>query len=470
MKKRIGIVLFLLAFTLCFGQIQDLRQILESVKEKNPDYVSAVISAQTAFAEVQADRREKIFSGSVTAQGGVQGTAFSDPVITPAAGAGINAGFQAPAGAKIQAGSDYSVSFGENIKTDNLGISASASIPVFVNGKFIDQSLTEAAVFVSIEAPYVQAKTAAEKRQLSVLDAVLRLALDAESLSRKLQLAQRRLVLAEKEAEIAKIQWESGNTGFSVFDSAQKACDEVRISVQELQYLFNLYSVRLSSATGIEGIDISGLTVPPHIGPEELRKISGTPSDIQLSELQVTAARMNSVLTGAQYAPVLSLSGRAGFPNTFVKTDGLNSDPSWSASLSVSIPLPAGAQKLRKEAALLKQEAAVQEELSARQNSTQQGQSLMDEYETSCERERLRSQILAQTKTRYKEVERAYETETATALDKDRAFLSVLEAESALKDEGISRFKAALSVYTYFGMNPEDLFGIKHTGETHEER
>lgn len=455
LKKIVGLVVFFLVLGFCIGQSPGLKEIIDSVKDKNPDYLSAVISSQTALSELQADRKEKVFSGSVTAQGGVQGSSFTEPSVTPGAGAGINAGFQAPAGAKIQAGSDYSVSFGENVRTDMLGLTASASIPVFVNGKFIDPSLTEAANFVTIEAPYVQAKTAAEKMKLSVLDAVIKLALDAESLSRKLNLAQKRLLLAEKEAEVARIQWESGNTGFFVFDQAQKTCDELRISVQEIQYIVNSYNARLAAATGIADLDLSGIVIPSQIEPAEMRKISGTPSDVQLSELQVTAAKMNSILSGAQYAPVLSLSGRAGFPNTFVKTDGLSSDPSWSASLSVSIPLPTGAKKLRKEAALLKQEAAVQEELSAQQNSVQQGQNLQDDYATSCERELLRSQILAQTKSRYKEVERAFETETATALDKDRAALSVLEAESALKDEGIARFKAALSLCAYFGIDPE---------------
>ncbi len=460
MKKSFSVIFLLLTIMMCFAGTVDLKQIIDSVKNKNPDYVSAVLSAQTALADVQADRKEKVFSGSVSADGGVQGSAGSDPIVKPVAGSSITAGIQAPAGAKIQAGADYSISLGDNLKTDNLGITASASVPVFVNGKFIDSSLTEAANFVSIEAPYEQAHSAAEKRRLSVADAVLRLALDAESLSRKLNLAQKRLVLAEKEAEIARIQWESGNAGFSVFDKAQKACDEGRISVQELQNLCNAYTVRLSAATGIDTIDLSDIVVPEQESIEEMRKITGVPSELQQAELQLKAAQMSSILTGVQYAPVLSVSGRAAFPNSFIKTDGLTSDPSWSASISVSIPLPTGAAKLRKESALLKQEAAEQEKMSVMQNSSQQAQNLLDDYETACDRETLRSQILMQTKSRYKEVERAFETETATLIDKEAAMLSVLEAESALRDEGITRFKAALSLYLYFGIDPENLVSL----------
>lgn len=461
MKKCFIIISCFLLISLGFAESPDIKGILESVKTRHPDYVSALLSAQAAQDSAQADRKEKVFSGSVSADGGVKGITGTESVVTPTAGSSVQAGLQAPAGARIQAGADYSVSFGEQLKTDNLGVSAAASIPVFVNGKFIDSSLTEAANFISIESPYVQAKTAAEQKQRSVIDAVIRLIFDTQTLSRKLLLAQRRLLLAEKEAEIARIQWESGNAGFSVYDKAQKVCDEARISVNELQNMCNAYVLSLSIAAGIENIDLSGISVPPQLSAGELQNLLGTPADLQISELQVKVSQMNTILAGAQYAPVLSVSMRAAFPNTFVKTEGLDSEPSWSASLSISIPLPAGVDKLRLESARLRQEAAVQEELSVRQNSRQQRQSLMNDYETACERELLREQILTQTRSRYKEVERAYETETATALDKERALLSVLEAESALQDEGISRFKAALSLYAYAGLDPENLINIK---------
>lgn len=456
MKRSACMICFVMIFSLCTAQSYTLKDFLNLVKEKNPDYIRALLSAQTAASEYKADRIEKVFSGSLTAQGGLQASDFSTSSVTSAAGAGLRSGFQAPAGIKIQADSDYSVLL-DDVKTDILSLSASVSVPIFVNGKLIDTSLTEAANYVSVESPYVQALTAAEQAKLSVLDTVLKLALDTESLSRKLILAQKRLSLAEQEAVIAKIQWESGNIGFSDFDKAQKNCDELTILLQETQYFYNSSLERLSAAVGISALDVMSLTVPSQIIPAEMRKLSGTAVDIQLSEVKVTTAKMNSTLTGSQYAPVLSVSGKAAFPNTFVKSEGINPDPSWSASVSVTIPLPTGVQKLREKSALLRQEEAEKEALSVRQNAIQQGQSLQDNYATLCEREQLRSQILMQTKLRYKEVERAYETETATAVDIHRALLSVLEAESALKDEGIARFKAALTLYAYYGIDPEDL-------------
>lgn len=214
-------ICFVMIFSLCTAQSYTLKDFLNLVKEKNPDYIRALLSAQTAASEYKADRIEKVFSGSLTAQGGLQASDFSTSSVTSAAGAGLRSGFQAPAGIKIQADSDYSVLL-DDVKTDILSLSASVSVPIFVNGKLIDTSLTEAANYVSVESPYVQALTAAEQAKLSVLDTVLKLALDTESLSRKLILAQKRLSLAEQEAVIAKIQWESGNIGFSDFDKAQK--------------------------------------------------------------------------------------------------------------------------------------------------------------------------------------------------------------------------------------------------------
>ncbi len=461
MKKCTAVIIAAFVSALTFAQSPSLIEYVESVKKNNPDYKNAVLQSQKADITAQANRKEKVLSGSIGAQGGIQGTSSANSGLTPLAGTSVTAEIQAPAGAKIQAGADYSLSLSDALKSDSIGISATASIPVFVNGKFIDASLTEAADFVAIEAPYVSAKTAAEKQRLAVLDAVIRLALDTESMERKLVLAQKRLELAEKEAQIARIQWESGNTGFSVFDKTQKLCDEAKISVQEIHNGLTVYKAKLAFASGRESADVSGLTVPPPLDSETVRRISGISAEVYQAELQVKIAGMNIIVTGAQYAPVLSLSGRAGFPDTFAKTEGLTQSPTWSAALSISIPFPTGVEKLRKEAARLSYEASVEEEISAKQNDAQQIQSMYAEYEMACDRENLRAQMLSQAQTRLKEAERAYETETATALDKERAMLSVLEAESSLKDESITRFKSSLLLYTYFGMDPSELLSIK---------
>jgi outer membrane protein TolC len=352
--------------------------------------------------------------------------------------------------------------------TDTVGVSAALAVPIFVNGKFIDTRLESAYTYTATEQAYLVGQASAYARQAGIIDSLLRLSLDTAAVSRNLELARIRADLAEKNAAIARVNWELGHINFSTLDREEKAVYEARLAVRELENSTKQLVSQLAAATGMEADSVhpEAICVPDSLLDTTSDRFSGYSIDVQLAEYTTKAAQMNSILSAVSYAPSLGISGSCSLPGPAALMNGTSGTPAWQATVAVTIPFLTEAGKAGKEAADLRLSAACQDELVAKQQFALKKEALFDAYAAATEREAFRKQIVVQTENRLKEVEYAYKTETATALDVEQARLSVLEARAALEDDRSARFKTELDICSYFSYNPAELLDTISVHET----
>jgi len=155
------------------------------------------------------------------------------------------------------------------------------------------------------------------------------------------------------------------------------------------------------------------------------------------------------------------LAANCSLPGPETKKKSVYSDGEWTASATMTIPLPTGFSSARKKAANARLSAARQNENAARENFSDTMDSALDALTTAVAREQLQEQLLSQTSARLKEVLSALESQTVTTLDAERAQLSVDEAKGSLEDDRSARFKAELDIYQLCGLDPLELLKVR---------
>lgn len=462
MSKQVCSFIILFLCVVCeFFAVEkpDLRALGEAAIAANPDSLRAAEELKAAEAEADAARTERLLSGKLSVDATGNGNTSGEPEPGTAYGFETSANMVAPAGSKVSLGAEYKISVEDSVKTDSARFSAGVSVPVFVNGRLVDSRLGRAAEISAISAPLDSARAAAAEKRRNTVDSAFRLALDAASADRSRSLAERRVVIAEKETVIARVKCQLGSLSFSELAKIEKAADEGRLAALEAGYLREKKLRLLCASTGYaeSDIELGALNVPASFRlPDPLPDTAASPESIRASRAR-ESAQMARLLAGAENAPSFGLSAAGTLPGPVSRTKESVPDGQWSATASVSVPLPTGVSSSRKKAADARLSAAFQGEAAALQDSSLSVESAQNAYREALARERLREQILEQTRARHREVLLALESRTATNLDAERAELSVDEALAALEDDRSARFKAALDIYALCGLDPLEL-------------
>ncbi len=438
----------------------DLRAIADAAVEHDPSSLGATHNLRAAESDAIAERARRRFDGTVSPRASLnlnieepydQGTSLGGEVSATTTG---------NAGSQIKVGADYGMTMVDSGIKDTAKLSAGVSLPVFVNGRFIDTRLDEAEKFSAIELPLGTARDSAAAKIRLTADAAIRLALDTASAERSSKLAERRAVIAEKEAVIARVNRTIGNLSFSELSKIEKEADQARILTLESRQAWEMRLSSLCAFTGYskDDIDPSRFSVPASsLNGEEDFDVEGFPAVLEAAR-ERQAAETAQILQGAQDSPRLNLSADCSLLGPGSRKNTPPPRGEWSASLAVTVPLSFGASSAKKDAAASRVSSAYQNELAAKTEAQEKLASSKNAYVLALARERLREDLLSQAKIRHREVVLAFESRTATQLDVDRALLSVDEAAAALEDDKIARFKAVLDIYALCGIDPRQLF------------
>ena len=471
MKKRTLISLFSLLVCIgsCAAENPDLYAIADAAKTNNPARLKAVEELRAAEADASAERAQRLLSGNLSANV-TRNDAINDDKINPVntVGGEVSASTLAPAGAKISLGAKYSLSRQKDmtdtmINSDTATLNAGVSVPVFLNGRVVDFRLDQAARASTIDIPLETARTAAVADERNAVDSALRLALDLATADRNLSLAVRRVDLAEKDAAVARVKYQLGTVSFSDLDKIEKALDEAKLSAFEARRLRDKRMRDLCTTTGFSADSLDpGIFIVPvsAIETASLADCVTSPEIVQAIRAS-RSAEMALVLAGAENAPILSFAANCALPGPETKKKKDYSDGEWSASATMTVPLPSGLSSARKKAADARLSSARQNENAVRANYSDTMNSALDAFTSAVAREQLQEQLLTQTSARSKEVLSALESETATTLDAERAQLSVDEAKAALEDDRSARFKAELDIYQICGLDPLELLKVR---------
>ena len=155
------------------------------------------------------------------------------------------------------------------------------------------------------------------------------------------------------------------------------------------------------------------------------------------------------------------MSATATVPGPFSLAGGKSADSSWSATAAVSVPLPTGQSSAKLKAAEFRLAAARFAESAETRKVSDESAALRDAWDAALAREELCAALVDQSRARLAEVLVAAETSTATKLDADRARLALDRTTGALENAHSARFKAALDIYAYRGLDPRDLLKEK---------
>jgi len=471
MKKKALFGLFFLFMCIGFyaADKPDLYMIANAAKTNNPARLKAAEELRAAEADAVAERAQRLLAGNISANV-ARNDAINDDNKNPSdtVGGEISASTLAPAGATISVGAKYSLSRQKDLtdtanNSDTTTLNAGVSVPVFLNGRVVDLRLDQAARASAIDIPLEAARAAAAADERDAMDAVLRLALDVSGADRSLSLAVRRADLAEKDAAVARVKFQLGTLSFSDLDKTEKDLDEAKLSAFDARRLRDKKMRDLCTATGFSPDSLDpGIFIAPvsAIKTASLADCVTSPEIVQAIRAS-RLAEMALVLAGAENAPSLGIAANCALPGPVTTQKSAYSDGEWTASATMTVPLPTGLSSARKKAADARLSAARQNENAARENFGDAMDSALDALNSAVSREQLQEQILSQTSARLKEVLSALESQTATTLDAERAQLSVDEAKAALEDDRSARFKAELDIYRLCGLDPLELLKVR---------
>jgi outer membrane protein TolC len=444
-----------------------LRTLVEAAMANDANRLKAVETLRAVEADAKSERTRRLLDGALTTTLGRDNGIGSADTEGLSYASGISASSLLPAGGKLSLGSSYGYSTENDAttgkeKNDTVGLSASVKIPVFVNGRLVDPRLETASRAATIDLPLEAARETADAQERSTADSVLRLALDAAAADRSSMLAARRAVIAERDAEIARVKRKQGTISYSDLTKTEKDADEARLTALESQFTRDkkLRALRAASGLNENDIDLTVIFAPETSLDPALSRDSVVTQEMRRTAREREMAEMNLVLAGAESSPTLELSTSTTLPGPVArdqKSYDVNNKGTWNATAAVTIPLPFGYGTAHKEAAEARLAAARHGEASAVRASADDLNDLRNAWTTALARVALRQQLFEQAQARLLDVQSSHETQTATKLDVDRAQLTVDDAQAALEDDRSASFKAALDLYAYCGLTPLSL-------------
>jgi outer membrane protein TolC len=466
------VVLAVLSATSAWSQALDLSAIAEAALTNDPERLIAIAQLRAAEADAAATKTKRLIDGSASAQVSRSDPGDSSPVgPTDTVSGDLSATSSLPLGSTLSLGGSYGYSTNDKADSDTATVTAGISVPVFVNGKFVDPGIGGAAKTSGIDLPVEAARDVSDLRARATVDAAFRLALDAASAARSVSLAERRSAIADRDLAIAEVKRDQGTIGYSDLAEKQRAADEARLSALEARLSRDAKIRALCAATGmdfgrIDPAALESLAAPASPSADALLSNAPESAEARKAERDRRSAESSRILAGAEIAPTFGLQSSVTVPGPASRSEAKDAglgepDTSWSASASVSIPLPTGYGGNRLRAADARVSAARIAEANVAQSSANRVTELRDAW-TACDAKvTLRAQLLAQATSRLELVRASLDRQTATALDADRAELAVAEARSALEDSKSDLFKAALDMATRSGIDPRTI--VKET-------
>ena len=438
----------------------NLNALVEAALNNDPNQLKAAKNLAAAEEDATAERKQRLLSGSVSGVAGIGGTFGSTDINasqTNSYKGTFSTSSMAIAGSTVNLATEYAYEQAEKVKSDSATLTAGISLPVFINGKFIDTRLEEAAKAVAIDIPLETARTSAATQERDTVDSVLRLALDAATANRTSEIADRSATLAERDVTIADVKRKQGSLSYSDLAKIEKEADEAKLTALESRLSRDKKLRSLCAATGFTEteIDLSVLLAPEY-DDEKIIK-----NDVTMSEVIQNAARerkkeeMARILVGTENAPNLAVSTTTTLPGPV--TQNFKDNSAWRATATVTIPLPVGIGTAKRNAADARVDAARLNEQAAIRTSSDGFRALNDALTSSQARVSLRETLLEQAKVRLRDILSSFNGQTATKLDVDRAELAVDEADAALEDARTAHFEAVLDIYSFCGQDPRDL-------------
>jgi outer membrane protein TolC len=456
-----GLALFFSLYGL-YAESPGLSELAAASLANDPASLASRENLRAAESDADAERRSRVVSGDITASGGYA------PVTDAASSSGgifsgsVSAAHAGPAGSKLTAGATWAGSV-DGQKADSATFKADWRAPVLVNGKILDSRLSSAETALSIDVPLETARETAAQGERKTVDAVFRLALDAAAAERAWKLAVFQTDISARDFAIAEVKRTQGSISYADLSDAEKTANDARISALEAKFAREKALRALSAATGIPeaSLDTSILLAPACALDADFLARSAVPADLLAARRDRQVAELKSILAGAEGAPRLDLSATATVPGPFSLAGGKPADSSWSASAAVSVPLPTGQSSTKQKAAEFRLSAARFAESAETRKVSDESASLRDAWDAALVREELCAALVEQARARFAELQVAAETSTATKLDVDRARLALDRATSALETAHSTRFKAALDIYAYRGLDPRTLLKEK---------
>lgn len=456
-------VFALLAVMTGWSETPDLSAFAEAALENDPERLIAIEQLRVAESDADATKIKRLIDGSASAQ--ITRTDPGDSSVTgksTSLSGDLSASSSLPFGSTLSYGGSYGYSTNKLTDSDSATIKAGLRTPILVNGKFVDPRIGDAARASAIELPVEAAREASETRARATVDAVFRLALDAASASRSVSIAESRLEIADRDLVIAEVKRDQGIISYSDLAEKQRTSDEARLSALETRLARDSKIRALCAATGIDfaSLDPVALTVlsaPDSARANGLLSEAVTSAEMKKATRDRKTAESNRILSGVEVSPSFSLSSSVTLPGPVTRADDANADTSWSASASVSVPLPTGYVGNRRSSADARLEAARIAESATALDAADRMTSLRDTW-TACDAKvTLRAQLLEQAASRLALVRSSFAANTAMELDVDRAVLAEVESRAAYEDSRSALFKASLDIATFCGIDPRTL-------------
>jgi outer membrane protein TolC len=273
--------------------------------------------------------------------------------------------------------------------------------------------------------------------------------------------------LASRDLAVAEVKRSQGTIGFASLAEAEKTASDARVSALEATFAREKALRALVAAVGDSGsaLDLAGLRAPDCELADDLLSAPAVSAGVAAARRDRTVAELRRILAGASDAPTLALSAAATVPGPISLLGNDSSAASWTATAAVSVPVPTGQGSAKRQAADARVDAAQCAETAAVRQAEDEAAALRNAWAAALQREALCETLASQARSRLAEVTVALDTQTATKLDVDRAKVALDRAEGAWEDARSARFKAALDVYAYRGLDPVDLVAEKSQKE-----
>jgi outer membrane protein TolC len=445
-----------------YADAPGLSELAAAALANDPASLASRESLRAAESDAAAERLSRAVSGDITASGGYAPSTDAAPSSGGFFSGSVAAAHAGPAGSKLTAGASWAGSV-EGQKADSATFKAGWQAPVLVNGKILDGRLSSAEAALSIDVPLETARETAAQGERKTVDAVFRLALDAAAAERSWKLAAFQTDISARDLAVAEVKRTQGSISYADLSDAEKTANDARISALEAKFAREKALRALSAATGIPetSLDTSILLAPACSLDAAFLAQSAVPADLLAARRDRQSAELKSILAGAEGAPRLDLSATATVPGPFSLAGGKPADSSWSATAAVSVPLPTGQSSAKQKAAEFRLAAAQFAESAETRKVSDESSALRDAWDAALAREELCAALVDQARARLAEVQVAAETSTATKLDADRARLAMDRSTGALENARSARFKTALDIYAYRGLDPRDLLKEK---------
>jgi outer membrane protein TolC len=456
------------------SKVLSLRDLVKAALENDPQGKALGLNLSAARESALSAKSRRLLDGSLGLDYGLRVSGGGEDESSQAITASASAASSGPLGLGLSAEASYTLRPDTDGSTDGLSLSARASLPVFVNGRVVDTRIEDAAKRTGYESVIEKAGLAEAQNRAALSGKILDLVFSYRGALNREALSARAAAIAEKDAAIDKVKYESGALTYKALVETEEKAKAGAMSAIEASFLRKRLAHQLSAAVGfdVSALDSSALGAPGLDYAARLSELQGSgivgdfskAPELEGSRGDVKDAEAARVLEGLRLAPSLSLSGS-------YSGRGFLGDDTWLAQLTplsfrlgMSLPLDIASGRAAVKASedrLALSRLALE---ASRNGLEARYEAARDAFELALAKSSAAESQAGIARSRLAVMQANFERGTVLPQDLERAKLAKDQAEEDCASAQDAGFLALFDIWAILGRDGAELLSAEKSG------